>query len=169
MKPPVRLIALLAAIGLGLWLVPVKVVLLWTDALVFLLVGVLTAFVIYMRGKPHLRAPWGQVIRRPLAAASLVVLSAYVVVGLLDSVHFRQQLAPQAGIEVDQDFYAVDVLSLLDLLATPLRTRLEKSYSAPLAAQLYSKETVTLDDGSTARIYPRLDYEIGRASCRERV
>ncbi len=153
-----RPLALLAVIGLGLWLVPVKVVLLWTDALVFLLVGVLTAFVIYMRGKPHLRAPWGQVIRRPLAAASLVVLSAYVVVGLLDSVHFRQQLSPQAGVDQGEAHYSVEVLSLLDLLTTPLRTRLEKSYSAPLAAQLYSKETVTLDDGSTARIYPRLDY-----------
>ncbi|MCF6209996.1 MAG: ABC transporter permease [Gammaproteobacteria bacterium] len=154
-----RLIALLAAIGLGLWLVPVKVVVLWTDALIFLLVGVLTVFVIYMRGKPHLRAPWGQVIRRPLAAASLVVLCAYVVVGLLDSVHFRERLALQAGVENGaEQHYSVEVLSLLDLLTTPLRTRLEKTYSAPLAAQLYSKETVTLDDGSTARIYPRLDY-----------
>ncbi len=151
-------LALLAALGLGLWWAPVKIVLLWTDALVFLLVGVLVAFVLYVRGKPHLRAPWGQVIRRPLAAASLVVLSAYVVVGLLDSVHFRERLAPQAGTAVDQDFYAVEVLSLLDLLTTPLRTRLEKSYSAPLAAHLYSKETVTLEDGSTTRLYPRLQY-----------
>ncbi len=158
MRLPVRLTVLLAAIGLGLWLVPVKVVVLWTDALVFLLVAVLTAFVIYVRGKPHLRAPWGQVIRRPLAAASLVVLCAYVVVGLLDSVHFREQLSAQAGTENNEIHYSVEVLSLLDLLATPLRTRLEKSYSAPLAAQLYSKETVTLGDGSTARIYPRLDY-----------
>jgi len=158
MRLPLKHVALLVALSLTLWLVPVKIVLLWTDALVFLLVAVLLFSVGYMRRRPHLRAPWQQVIRRPLAAASLVVLGAYVVVGLLDSVHFREQLAPQAGAENPQAQYSVEVLSLLDLLATPLRTRLEKSYSAPLAARLYSKETVTLADGSTARIYPRLQY-----------
>jgi len=159
MKRYWRLIALLAAIGLGLWLVPVKVVVLWTDALIFLLVGVLTVFVIYMRGKPHLRAPWGQVIRRPLAAASLVVLCAYVVVGLLDSVHFRERLALQAGVEkrrratlfgrgaepAGSAYHAVAHAAGKDLLRTAGRATVQQG-------------DVTLDDGSTARIYPRLDY-----------
>ena len=152
-------LALLTAVVLGLWSAPLKVVLLWTDALVFLLVGALLVFFTQVRRKPHLRAPWQQVLRRPLAAASLVVLSAYVAVGLLDSLHFRVQLPPQAGTQSNGEaYYAVEVLSLLDVLVTPLRTRLEKTYSAPLASHLYSKETVIQADGSSARLYPRLQY-----------
>ena len=142
--------------SLGLQLAPVKGVLLWTDALVFVLVAAVLGFFAYVRGKPHLFAPWRHVLRRPLAVSALVVLTAYVVVGLLDSVHFRQALAPQQGVE--ETHYSVEVLSLLDVIVTPLRVRQERSYSAPLATHLYSKETIALPDGTTVRDYPRLQY-----------
>jgi peptide/nickel transport system permease protein len=54
------------------------------------------------------------------------------------------------------------VLSALDALAAPLRTRVEKTYSAPLATRAYAKETMEqrADDGSlrTVRDYPRLRH-----------
>ena len=79
----------------------------------------------------------------------LVVLVVFVVIGLLDSLHFRPRLATQApGAPAA---YAVDVLSVLDVLCEPLRKRVEKTYSAPLAAELYAKETVELADGHQAR------------------
>ena len=67
-------------------------VVLWTDALIFLLTAVVVVFVIYARRKPHLRAPWYRVFTGRIAAASVVVLLAFVVTGLLDSVHFRLRL-----------------------------------------------------------------------------
>jgi peptide/nickel transport system permease protein len=143
-------------VALGLLLAPVKPVVLFTDALVFLLVTVIILFFTYVRRKEHLRAPWQHVMRRPLAVASLVVLTAYVVVGLLDSIHFREALEGREG--QTKTHYSVVVLSLLDVLAEPLKNRVEKSYSAPLATHLYSKEMIELPDGSTVRDFPRLIY-----------
>ena len=88
--------------------------------------------------------------------ASLVVLAAFVAIGLLDSLHFRPVVAG-AGKNGEKS-YAVDVLSLFDVLVAPLRARKEKSYSAPLSAYLFSKQTVELPDGRQAREYPRLAF-----------
>ena len=47
---------------------------------------------------------------------------------------------------------------MLDLAATSLRQKREKTYSAPLATHLYSKETITLPDGREVREFPRLRH-----------
>jgi peptide/nickel transport system permease protein len=87
---------------------------------------------------------------------SLIVLTAFVAIGLLDSLHFRPRLAGQpAGAKAA---YAVDVLSVLDVLCEPLRARREKTYSAPFATVLYARETIDLPDGRQVREYPRLRY-----------
>jgi peptide/nickel transport system permease protein len=138
-----------------LWIAPVKPVVLWTDRLIYILLIAIAGFFTYVRSKEHLITPWRHVVRRPLAVVSLVMLSAYVVVGLLDSVHFRQALE-QKGHDSTEVHYSVDVESLLDIIADPIRNNIEKSYSAPLAAHLYTKDTVEQEDGSTAREYPRL-------------
>ncbi|MDH3514553.1 MAG: ABC transporter permease, partial [Gammaproteobacteria bacterium] len=79
-----------------------------TDILVFLLLGSIAAFVIYTLHHEHLRVPWRQVARRPMAMASLVVLATYVIIGLMDSVHYRPLLeAPHQGEAV----YSNEVLS----------------------------------------------------------
>jgi len=134
----------------------IKPVLLWTDALVFLLVVVVAVFVLYARTKPHLRAPWQSVFRSRMAAASAVMLMAYVLVGLLDSLHFRLPLENNAA--NDEVHYSVEVLSVLDVLVSPLRSRVEKTYSAPFATHLYAMETVELADGSQVRSFPPLVY-----------
>jgi peptide/nickel transport system permease protein len=134
----------------------IKPVILWTDALIFLLVTVVIGFMVYARGKPHLRAPWTQVMRSRIAAGSLVVLLAFIVTGLLDSLHFRLPLADNGNGK--QTHYAVEVLSVLDLLAGPLRTRVEKTYSAPFATHLYTRENIEQPDGSLLRGFPRLKY-----------
>jgi peptide/nickel transport system permease protein len=134
----------------------IKPVILWTDALVFLLVAVVLVFVLYARSKEHLRAPWRDVIRSRMAVASLVVLSAYTVTGLLDSLHFRKAL-PRTGAEQEIQ-YSGEVLSLLDALLGPMRTQVEKTYSAPFATRLYTKEALTTAAGDQVRVYPRLEY-----------
>ena len=138
----------------------VKPVVLWTDALVYILIIAIIGFFTYVRRKEHLVTPWRHVVRRPLAAVALVVLSAYVVIGLLDSVHFRKALEPTegGGANSQEVHYSVEVDSLLDVIADPIRRKIEKSYSAPLAAHLYSRESIEQPDGSTIRAYPRLIY-----------
>ena len=132
---------------------PFQLEFLWTDRLIYLLVASVIVFVVYTLRHEHLRVPWRQVARRPLAMASLVVLSVYVGLGLLDSVHYR----PLLGISGQGErVYSNEKLSLLDKLAMPLRARTEKTYSAPFAVHAYSMESVEYPDGRHAREYPRL-------------
>lgn len=131
-------------------------VMLWTDWLVWLLVAAIACFAFYVRRHEHLVEPWRRVLRSPSGMTSLVILVIFIVIGLLDSVHFRPRLAGQpAGARAA---YAVDVLSLLDVVCEPLRLRSEKTYSAPLATHLFAKETMDLSDGRQVRDYPRLRH-----------
>jgi peptide/nickel transport system permease protein len=132
---------------------PFKPVILWTDALIFLLVAVLIAFVWYVRSREHLLQPWRKVAQSRTGMTAAVILLSFVAIGLLDSLHFRPRLH-STGL-VQQNF-SVETLSVLDVIAKHLRTRTEKTYSAPLATHLFSRETVELPDGSQARVYPRL-------------
>lgn len=134
---------------------PFQIEILWTDILIFVLMGFVLAFAIYTLRHEHLRVPWRQVARRPLAMASLVILSAYVVIGLMDSIHYRPLQNRQAP---GEPVYSNVELSLLDRVAIPLRARTEKTYSAPFAMHAYTKETVEYPDGRHAREYPRLLY-----------
>jgi len=145
-----------AAYGITMLSLDAKPVMLWTDALIYLLVIAVTGFVLYARKREHLRDPWRQVLRSRMGMASLVILLAYVIIGLLDSVHFRLP-AEQQG-ETQEIHYSADVKSILDLGLTVMQSRDEKTYSAPFATHLYAKETVELEDGSRVRIYPRLQH-----------
>ena len=135
---------------------PFKPVIVWTDALLFLLLAAAIGFWLQMRSRPHLLQPWRNLVQSRQAMGSLVFLGFFIAVGLLDSVHFRTRLSqPDAAHE---SRYAVQTLSVLDVLVGPLRMRTEKTYSAPLATQLFSKETVELPGGGRVRTYPRLTY-----------
>lgn len=129
-------------------------VLLWTDALIFALLAGVLVLVWFIRRQEHLRAPWRAVAQRPMAMGAALVLSVFVVIGLLDSLHFREKLPDSS---VDNPHYSVDVLSVFDALVGDLRTQQEKTYSEPLAMQLYAKEFVQRD-GETVREYPRLKF-----------
>ena len=127
-----------------------------TDVLIWLLVAAVAAFAWYSSRRAHLAAPWRRVFRSRIAVACAVVLGFYVVVGLLDSLHYRPRLpatSPDAPVA-----YSIQVKSVLDAALAPLRTRLEKTYSAPLATRLYQKESVERPDGTTLREFPRLAY-----------
>jgi len=148
--------------------VPILPVILWTDALVYLLVATVAGFVWYVRRHEHLRAPWWRVAQTPAAMSALVVLTVFILIGLLDSLHFRLALpaapAPQADRAASRDVaYAVEVKSALDLLLSPIADKPERTYSAPLATHAYAKETVESQDvdgkpGKQVRAYPRLRY-----------
>jgi peptide/nickel transport system permease protein len=135
---------------------PFQIVILSTDWLVYLLAAVIAATIVYIRGREHLRAPWRRVAQSISGMAGLTVLLFFVCVGLLDSVHFRPRLATTEN--AAKTAYAVDVLSMLDVVLGTLRTQREKTYSAPLATHLYAKETIELPGGGQARDFPRLKY-----------
>ncbi len=123
-------------------------VILSTDALLFLLLAGVAAFVWHARRHEHLRRPWRHVARSNIGMATAVILLAYVSLGVLDSMHFESR----GGMASD------DIISLFDVVASDLRERQEKTYSAPFSAWLYTKETLELPDGRVARGYPRLKW-----------
>lgn len=132
-----------------------KPVILWTDALIYVLIAAVAVFAWQVRRHEHLRAPWRRVGHSPSGMASAVILVFFVAVGLLDSVHFRPALETRNS---GEQVYSVDVLSLLDVITGDLRLHTEKTYSAPFATHLFAKETIELPDGTQAREFPRLAF-----------
>jgi peptide/nickel transport system permease protein len=130
-------------------------VILATDALIYLLLCLALAFAWYARRHDHLLAPWRRVGRSRTAMGALVVIAFYVLIGLLDTVHFRLATGQT---ESGATRYSTEVHSLFDLLAAPLRENSEKTYSAPFATHLFTKETIELPDGRQVRDYPRLAF-----------
>ena len=134
-------------------------VILWSDWVIWLLlVASLVLGALSVRNPP-LRAAWRRVGRSRPGMAAATVLIAFLSVGLLDSLHYRPALDNKGE---GKTAYAIEVLSLLDLAVTPLRTRNEKTYSEPLATRAYAKESieVRLADGTLrqTRDYPRLKF-----------
>jgi peptide/nickel transport system permease protein len=141
-------------------MMPFQPVFLWTDLLIYLLLLVIGLYAWRASSKEHLAAPWRKLARRPGAMSAAVILVAFVVVGLMDSVHFRLPLSDQDhGQKPDTARqYAPEVLSLLDRVAGPLKEQKEKTYSAPFATELYAMENIEHPDGRIVRTFPRLKY-----------
>ncbi len=131
-----------------------EIVVLWSDVLVWLLVAAGVGLALTVRRSPPLLSAWRRVGANRVGMASATVLLVFIAVGLLDSMHYRVKLDGKPGQKAQ---YAVEVLSALDAIAAPLRTRNEKTYSEPFATRLYAKETMEID-GQTVREFPRLKF-----------
>ena len=134
----------------------VRLHLLWSDILVFLLVASLCAFVVNVVRNPLARKRWSQVFESRIGSASFLVILFYVLIALTDSVHFQKKLE-QAGNSEDVH-YAPEVTSLLDLALAPMLGRDEKTYSAPFAIYSFAKENMESAEGGVIRDYPRLEH-----------
>lgn len=124
----------------------------WTDALFLLLLVMLGGLIWQTRRHEHLRRPWRKVARSRSAMISAVILIAYLLIAALDSIHFL----PRDGEGGAQ--FRTEPVSVLDWCLMPLRTRVEKTYSAPLATQGYARENLREADGSARWDYPRLKH-----------
>ena len=137
----------------------VQPVLLGTDVLIFALLALVALVIWRARRSEPLRDAWRRVGESAVGMASLGVLLCFVLVGGLDSLHYRERLAPPAGAAPgEKGPLSTEVRSALDALAAPLRARTEKTYSAPLALHLFARETVERPDGSQSREFPRLRH-----------
>ncbi len=133
---------------------PFKIVILWTDALVFVMIAAVIALAWHVRRHEHLAASWRKVARSPTGMSAATVLSFFVVIGIADSLHYR----PAIAMKDSKTVYSVEVLSVLDKVTEHLRMRKGTTYSAPLATHGYTKETTELPDGRQVRDFPRLKY-----------
>ncbi|MCL2076148.1 MAG: ABC transporter permease [Betaproteobacteria bacterium] len=136
----------------------IQVVFLWSDILLWLLCFAALVFGLRSMRVIHLARGWAKLARNPVATGTATVLAAFLLVGLLDSLHYREALPSVPDAEENAEIrYGVEVISVLDYLLHPLRTQHEKTYSAPFATRLYAMESVESPTG-IARIYPRLAH-----------
>ncbi len=141
-----------------------KIIFLWTDIALFALVLMVLAYAWHVRRSHALRATWARVARSAPAMCSAVVLLAFVVIGLLDSLHYQPRLpavlgAVGGGGQNAAPIYAPKVVSLLDsLLDDTAFVKPEKTYSAPLAFQQFTKESILQEGGEPTRDFPRLRF-----------
>jgi peptide/nickel transport system permease protein len=74
-----------------------KIIFLWTDIALFALLLAVLAYAWHVSRSPALRATWARVARNTPAMCSAVVLFVFVVIGLLDSLHYQPRLPPVAA------------------------------------------------------------------------
>jgi peptide/nickel transport system ATP-binding protein len=159
-----------------------KIVFLWTDLALFALLFAVFCYALIVSRSPALRATWARVARNTPAMCSAVVLLVFVVIGLLDSLHYQPRLPPVAAAAVPAaiaapdaaavtattaataataaaPIYAPKVMSLLDaLLEDTAFARPEKTYSAPLSWLQFTKESILQEGGEPRRDFPRLRF-----------
>ncbi len=98
---------------------------------------------------------WRQVRRNRLAMVSLAIVAAYVLIGVLDSASWRDVERPAGG-GPNAKAVLSEPRSVLDRILAPLSKKAEKTYSAPLAKTLFTKEPMEVEiDG---RIVLQRDY-----------
>ena len=126
-----------------------------TDILFLLMLLGLLALVIYTLRQEHLRRPWRHVMRSRSAMISLVILLAYLLIALLDSI--RIPVGPNAYANSTSAPIGEPV-TLLDFGLGSIRDAQEKTYSAPLAVVAHAREMTRQPDGREAWTYPRLQF-----------
>jgi peptide/nickel transport system permease protein len=134
-----------------------KIVILWTDAAIWLMVLALALYAWSVWRTPEKRQRWGRVFRDGGALASSIVLALAVGVTLVDSVHYRPLLPPAPGAEAGAPAYDTRTRSLLDALLADLVDGRESTYSKPLSYLGFTKESVVVD-GEVRRVAPRLQF-----------
>lgn len=135
-----------------------KLVFLATDLALFAQLAVIAFYIWHALRSPTLRQTWRHVLHDAAAMSAGVVLLLFLLIAVLDSVHFRPLLPPASGATANAAAaYSTRTLSLLDVLLTGPREAREKTYSIPLGTHQFSKESM-LVDGKTVRDFPRLQF-----------
>ena len=129
-------------------------VFLLTDIFVYAILLFVLWYMWQVRSDRNLRANWRLAMKRPVAMVSSMVLGFFLLVAFSDSIHYRQVL-PSAPDQATQ--YSSEANSVLDQILQPLSSARERSYSEPLSAVAFRKETFE-QDGVSVRDYPRLKF-----------
>lgn len=120
--------------------------LLWTDKCFLIVLSISLVITLASLRKRHIRQSFSMILRRPIAVSAGIVLCVFLVIGVLDSIHFKS---------VTND--SEHTTSLLDNLLAPLGDTYEKTYSAPFALNLFVSETQWVE-GIAKQIYLPLKY-----------
>ncbi len=140
----------------------IQTVVLWSDTLIWLLVLVVGLVIRQVSSDPRHGKAWQRLRSNRLGTSAAAVLLIFAMMGLLDSLHYRQRLpnvSDVSGAQTHEPRYGVEVLSALDFILSDLRLHTEKTYSAPFANHLFTKESLLNEQGEVlGRDYPALRF-----------
>jgi len=119
-------------------------VILWTDALIFILIATVLWLIFGAAQKDYLRQQWRKAYAHPARMASMVILLCFVVIGIVDSLHYRQ--------------HTNQVKSVLDWLMQPTAEQQETTYSAPFATELFTRQMIKDAQGNITWVTPKLQF-----------
>ncbi len=135
-----------------------KLVFLWSDILLYILLLAVSAFIFSLVRSPQNRERWRYVFKSRMGMSAFIIILTYIVIGFIDSIHFRTALPPLAGQAAEKTYYSNDVHSVLDKALGEISENTEKTYSAPFSLKSYSKENMQDPQGRTYRDYPALEH-----------
>jgi peptide/nickel transport system permease protein len=132
-----------------------KIVILWTDYVVYALIICSVLYIWHVRRQPNLMATWKKVFREPTSLCAAIVLGLCLAIAVLDSFHFRR-LLPASG---TQSVVAYDTKteSFLDVILSRQVAMREKEWSAPLAFHGWRKESNAFSEKADVD-FPRLKF-----------
>src|SRR5512143_3365405 len=94
-----------------------KFVFLWTDLILWLLAVGAIFYAWKVRNDRNLRATWHRIALDAPAMCAAVLLAAFLLIAMADSIHFRPRLEPEPGAAPDaQAAYTTRTYSVLDRL-----------------------------------------------------
>lgn len=126
--------------------------LLLSDWLVWIVFACILLSIIYIRKQPHLKAPWIQLTHHRLGMIAAVVLSLFVIIFLLDSIHLQVSQLNNQQVRAEKQ------VSVFDLMVYPLGEDIETTYSAPFSLHAYNKSLIRNKEGKEVRGYAPLKY-----------
>lgn len=137
-----------------------KLTLLWTDIMVWILLISLLAWSWVLSRSPQVKKQWHTIFKSSIAMASAIILLFYLFFTLLDSVHLRFSTQPTES-KSEKVQYQGDMVSLLDLIFAHNIASTERTYSAPFATHEYAKSIIVDDSGVTKQEYLPLKHVSG--------
>lgn len=118
-----------------------------SDFLIFGLGIVFVAWYYLAQKKEYWQVAFKRIFNSKMALISFIVLCCFVIVGLLDSIHYRP---------INEQQQRLPIKSSLDLMVeSTLMLSQEKTHSEPFATKSFQKEFKTIN-GVRARFYPNL-------------
>lgn len=126
----------------------------WTDILLWFLVTLALFFIIRVSQREDIKPILLKLTSSKIFVVSFMVVILFLIIGLLDSIHFGSLGGYQVGAEANN----VVIKSYLDHLFAERFNTSEVTFSAPFSEHLYQKDKIIRPDGTIAFDYPVLSY-----------
>lgn len=120
-------------------------VILWTDFLIWLLLAFLVVLFYKIRTRADFKTAMIQIMSSRIAVLSGLILSVYLLIALVDSLHFKNTNNNE-------------IISVLDYILQPWSEVNETTFSAPLADKMFIKSNSVSPNGAVLMLNEKLKY-----------